>query len=182
MRPAQGEVLHFSEDPTIALFEPHVAATAAQREAYVWAVGHDRAPDYWFPRQCPRALVWATANTTEADRERLIDAGGGTRVHVIEYAWWRAMCTTRLYAYRLPAAQFHPIGDPPHAVVATEPVTPLGPAEPVGDLIDCHARAGIPMRLVDNLWPYWDRVIESTAGFSGIRLRNARPRLAEHST
>ena len=25
-----------------------------------------------FPRQCPRALVWKTADTTEADRERLI--------------------------------------------------------------------------------------------------------------
>ncbi|HWS31977.1 MAG TPA: hypothetical protein VN408_04455, partial [Actinoplanes sp.] len=28
-----------------------------------------------------------------------------------------------------------------------------------------------------NLWPFWDQVITSTAGFSGIRLRNARPRL-----
>jgi hypothetical protein len=27
MRPAPGEVLHFSEDPTITRFEPHVAAT-----------------------------------------------------------------------------------------------------------------------------------------------------------
>jgi len=35
MRPAPGEVLHFSEDPTITRFEPHVAATARQPEAYV---------------------------------------------------------------------------------------------------------------------------------------------------
>ncbi|WP_406641954.1 DUF6886 family protein [Amycolatopsis sp. WGS_07] len=27
-----------------------------------------------------------------------------------------------------------------------------------------------------NLWPFWDAVTASTAGFSGIRLRNARPR------
>jgi hypothetical protein len=181
MRPVVGEVLHFSEDPTIELFVPHVAATSQQPEAYVWAVGHDRAPDYWFPRQCPRALVWATADTSAGDRERLIGAGCGPRVHVIEYAWWRAMLTTELYAYRLPATRFRPIGDPPHAVVATEPVTPLGPPEPVGNLIDCHAAAGIQLRLLDNLWPYWDEVITSSVGFSGIRLRNARPRPgAEH--
>jgi hypothetical protein len=62
--------------------------------------------------------------------------------------------------------------------VATTPVVPLSPPEPVGDLLDCHAEAGIQLRLLDNLWPFWDEVIASTAGFSGIRLRNARPRPA----
>ena len=58
MRPAPGEVMHFSEDPTIEVFRPHVAKMAGQVTPYVWAVGHDRAPDYWFPRQCPRAMAW----------------------------------------------------------------------------------------------------------------------------
>ena len=43
MRPEPGQVLHFSEDPTIETFAPHVAATAQQPEAYVWAVDADRA-------------------------------------------------------------------------------------------------------------------------------------------
>lgn len=34
--------------------------------------------------------------------------------------------------------------------------------------------AGIELRLVSSLWPWWDAVIASTVGFSGIRLRNAR--------
>jgi hypothetical protein len=175
MRPRHGEVLHFSEDPTITLFRPHVALTAQQPEAYVWAVDQERAPDYWFPRQCPRALVWATPTTTAADRDRFLGPGGGTRVHVIEYAWLRALLTTKLYAYRLPADRFRPFGDSgrPHAHVAEEPVSPLGPAEPVGDLLACHAAAGIQLRVLGNLWPFWDEVITSTAGFSGIRLRNA---------
>jgi hypothetical protein len=53
MRPEPGQVLHFSEDPTITRFVPHVAATAAQSQPYVWAVDGARAPDYWFPRDCP---------------------------------------------------------------------------------------------------------------------------------
>ncbi|HEY0540094.1 MAG TPA: hypothetical protein VGD53_17120 [Actinoallomurus sp.] len=56
------------------------------------------------------------------------------------------------------------------------PVEPLGPAEPVGDLLRLHEQAGIQLRVLPNLWPFWDRVTTSTLGFSGIRLRNGRPR------
>ncbi|AGL17607.1 hypothetical protein L083_4097 [Actinoplanes sp. N902-109] len=168
-------MLHFSEDPGITEFVPHVAATAAQPEAYVWAVGRDRAPDYWFPRRCPRVLAWTGPQTTAPDRERIIGPGGGDRVHVIEYAWLPAVRTTRLYAYRLPAGPFHPIGEPrPYAVVATEPVVPLGPPEPVSDLLACHAAAGIQLRVLDNLQAFWAAVVASTVSFSGIRLHNAR--------
>ena len=96
MRPEPGQVLHFSEDPTITRFVPHVAPTSQEREAYVWAVDHDRAPDYWFPRQCPRAMAWVSGRTTDADRDRIIGAGCGDRVHAIEYGWFEALRTVRL--------------------------------------------------------------------------------------
>jgi hypothetical protein len=179
MRPAAGELLHFSEDPTITRFTPHVAATAQQPEAYVWAVNHDHAPSYWFPRQCPRAMVWAGPGTTPSDRERILGAGCGTRVHAIEYGWLQRFLTIELYAYRMPVARFRPFGpDETHAHVATEPVEPLGPPEPVGDLLSLHERAGIQLRLLPHLHDFWDEVITSTVEFSGIRLRNARPRPA----
>jgi len=174
MRPEPGQVLHFSEDPTITLFTPHVAATAQQPEAYVWAVDATRSPDYWFPRQCPRAMAWLTPRTTTADRALI---GGGDRVHAIEYGWLDALRTVTLFAYRLPADRFVPFGTPvTNAHVCVEPVAPLGPAEPVGDLLELHAAAGIQLRVLDNLWPFWDAVISSTLGFSAIRMRNARPR------
>jgi hypothetical protein len=175
--PRDGEVLHFSEDPTIEIFVPHVAATAQQSDALVWAVGADRVPDYWFPRQCPRALAWLTAGTVPADRDLVLGAGGATRVHVIEYAWLEAMRSVELYAYRLPARRFAPVDTAvPHAVVSTEPVRPLGRPERVGDLFARHDQAGIELRVVSNLWPFWDVTITTTLGYSGIRLRNARPR------
>jgi hypothetical protein len=121
-------------------------------------------------------MAWVLDATSTDDRDRIIGSGCGTRVHAIEYGWLPALHATRLYAYRLPADRFRPFGEPePHAMVAVEPVEPLGPPEPVGDLLDCHARAGIQLRLLDNLWPFWDEVINSTVGFSGIRLRNAKP-------
>ncbi|MFC4470700.1 DUF6886 family protein [Streptomyces xiangluensis] len=174
MRPRPGEVLHFSEDPTITEFRPHVAATAQQTEAYVWAVDHARAPDYWFPRQCPRAMAWTVPGTSASDRERILGPGGGERVHAIEYGWVERFLSGRLFAYRFSADAFRPIGEPvPHAFVASEPVEPLGPPEPVGDLLQLHRDAGIQLRVLDNLWEFWDAVITSTLGFSGIRLRNA---------
>ena len=60
-------------------------------------------------------------------------------------------------------------------MVATEPVMPLGPPEPVGDLLALHEEAGIQLRVLPNLWAFWDEVVASTLRFSGIRLRNARP-------
>ncbi|MGH3646231.1 MAG: DUF6886 family protein [Micromonosporaceae bacterium] len=175
MRPRPGEVLHFSEDPAITRFVPHVAPTARQPEAYVWAVDADRAPDYWFPRLCPRAMVSVVDSTSPADRERILGPAC-ERVHAIEYGWVKPFLDAELYAYRLPAAAFRPFGTPTHAHVATEPVEPLGPPEPVGDLLALHAAAGIRLRILENLWPYWDAVVASSLAFSGIRLRNATPR------
>lgn len=178
MRPGPDQVLHFSEDPTITRFVPRVAASARQPQAYVWAVDAARSPDYWFPRECPRALAWANPATTDPDRERILGPGGGERVHAIEYRWLDALRTVELFAYRLPAVLFKSFdAATPHAHVATQPVEPLGPPEPVGDLLRLHEEAGIQLRVLTNLWPFWDSVITSTLGFSGIRLRNGRPRL-----
>jgi hypothetical protein len=174
VRPAEGEVLHFSEDSNITSFVPHVAATARHTQAYVWAVDGERAPDYWFPRACPRVLTWPTPRTTRSDRDQFL--GKAVRVHAIEYRWLPNLQSTVLHAYRLAASDFRPFGEPePHAQVATVTVHPLGPPEPVGSLLDAHQAAEIELRILPNLWPYWKRVISSTVGFSGIRIRDALP-------
>jgi hypothetical protein len=179
MRPRAGEVLHFSEDPAITRFVPHVAATAQVPEPFVWAVDEVNAPSYWFPRDCPRAMAWVTPDTTDDDRGRILGPGGGWRVHAIEHAWLERMRTVSLFAYRLPAGEFEPLDDRLHTFVSTHAVEPLGPPEPVGDLLRLHAEAEIQLRVLANLWEFWDAVIETTLGFSGIRLANAAPRPIE---
>jgi hypothetical protein len=174
MRPAAGEVLHFSEDPAITRFRPHVAATSTEPDPYVWAVDAGNAPSYWFPRDCPRAMAWIGPDTTVDDRDRILGPGGGARVHAVEYGWLERIQQVRLYAYRLPAAPFRPYGT--HAMVAESTVVPLGPPEPVGDLLRLHDAAGIQLRVLPYLWDFFDAVVASSLGFSGIRLRNARPR------
>jgi len=163
---------HVSENPAIARFEPHVSATPTSREPRVWAVDTRHLPLYWFPRECPRATFWATPETASADAELL---GGEPRVHAIEERWLPRLRTTRVVAYRLPEETFVPDPEVGGYWLSRLPAVPLELVE-LGDLVVRHERAGIDLRIVANLWPLWDQVASSTLEFSGIRLRNARPR------
>ena len=49
---------HFSEDPNITRFVPHVPRTNPEHRRAVWAIDAEHAPLYWFPRDCPRVTVW----------------------------------------------------------------------------------------------------------------------------
>jgi hypothetical protein len=180
MRLRPGEVLHFSEDPHIAAFTPHVAPTATDQTPAVWAVDEANAPSYWFPRQCPRAMAWRRPTTTADDHQRILGQHAD-RVHMIEYGWLDRMLAARVFAYRFDAADFEPYGDTvePHAFVGRRIVKPIAPAEPVGNLLELHESAGIELRLGTSLWPWWYQVTHSSVGFSGIRLRNATPPLTD---
>jgi hypothetical protein len=162
---------HVSENPSIVRFEPHVSATASSREARVWAVDTRHLPLYWFPRECPRGTFWATSETTAEDAALL---AGASRVHLVENQWTHALRTTRVVAYRLREETFAPDPEVGGYWLSREPVEPVDVVE-LGDLVLRHARSGIELRAVENLWPTWNRVLESTLEFSGIRLHNAVP-------
>jgi hypothetical protein len=163
---------HVSENASIERFEPHVSATAESDEPRVWAIDTRHLPLYWFPRDCPRGTFWATPQTTPADVELL---AGARRVHALEGAWLERMRAAQAVAYRLPEETFEPDPEVGGYWLSRKPVTPLEVVA-LGDLPARHAAAGIELRIVENLWPLWDRVVASTLEFSGMRLRNARPR------
>lgn len=147
-------LFHFSEDPTITVFEPRVAPTQQIEGAWVWADDEANSPRYWFPRDCPRATWWRTD-------------GSGHRIHAIQWGWFERFCTCVLYRYRLDASPFHKV---PGGWKTGETVRPLG-VERVGPLLDKHRDAGIELRLVVDLRALWNEVIQlPDVGFSGIRL------------
>jgi len=165
---------HFSEDPALSRFLPHVPVTNPQAPPLVWAVDTRHAPMFWFPRDCPRGCIWPVSTTTVQDRDRFFGQSAADRVHVIESGWLKRVRACRLYAYRLPAGAFRP-----HEVVggywvAGEPVEATE-REVVGDLLGRHASAGIELRVTPSIWPFWRQVRPSTVAFSGSRLRNAAP-------
>ena len=164
---------HVSEDASIESFAPHVAATAESDEPRVWAIDTRHLPLYWFPRDCPRGTFWAAPETAPEDAERLL--AGSQRVHAVEGDWLDRIRSARVVAYRLPEDTFEPDREVGGYWLSRETVEPLEVVE-LGDLLSRHATAGIELRVVENLWPLWDRVVASTLEFSGMRLRNAKPR------
>jgi len=162
---------HVSEDDSIRRFEPHRAVTAPRDEKLVWAVGTRLLPLYWFPRQCPRATLWAESETTDADIGRFLYGDRGRRVHVVEPEWLEPMRTTRVLAYRMPEETF--VEDEDRFWISKKPVEPVQLVE-LGDLVERHEQAGIELRTDDHLLRFWGEVVASSLGFSGIRLRNAR--------
>jgi hypothetical protein len=152
-----------SEDPAIRRFEP--------REGRVWAIGTRLLPLYWFPRDCPRATLWAESETAEEDVERFLGGNRRRRIHVVEPDWLEPMRTARVLAYRMLEQTF--VENEDRFWISAEPVEPLELVE-LGDLVQRHEAAGIELRTEPDLLRFWNHVIASTLGFSGIRLRNAR--------
>jgi hypothetical protein len=167
-------LLHFSEDPEIKVFRPHVARTAVEREALVWAVDETHAPSFWFPRQCPRACCWRHERDTSAIARALL--GGAARMHAVEEAWLERIEKCVLYAYRFEEGPFVSHLAEAGYWTTKEEVRPLS-VEPVGDLLERHQDAGIALRVVPNLWPVIDQILGSGLRFSIIRKANAQPRL-----
>jgi hypothetical protein len=153
---------HVSENASIERFEP--------RDGKVWAIATRLLPLYWFPRECPRATFWAESTTSEGDVRRFLRGERARRVHVVEPAWLEPMRTRRVVAYRMPETTF--VENDDRFWISAEPVEPLEVVE-LDDLVAQHERAGIELGAADDLLGFWDDVVGSSLGYSGIRLRNA---------
>ena len=165
------KLYHFSEDPSIEAFTPHVPEHRHDVDPRVWAIDEWHSPMYFFPRQCPRILLWRISGTTEADVARWWHHSEARMLAHIESCWLDAMRTSRVYRYDLPAAGFEDLHEA-GMYVSRQRVEPLR-VEPLGDLIEALERASVELRLLPSLEPLRD-VWQSSLHASGIRLRNAQ--------
>ena len=168
-------LFHFSEDPSISRFVPHVAPTSDVEEPLVWAIDAEHADLYYFPRECPRVTFFVTKGTTAQDRERFFGLSTTRRIAAIEATWLERLRETRLYRYLVPGSAFELRDANAGYWVSRQAVEPIR-IEPVGDLLRALADADVEVRILPSLWPLYEAVIASTLGFSIIRWRNAAPR------
>lgn len=168
------EVLyHFSEDPGIRRFDPHVPDTNPGHPPAVWAIDEPHAPLYWFPRDCPRVTAWPR-NPAEGAAFRDAFQTVARRVHAIELGWLERMRATKLYRYTFDARHFVPWHGASGQWISEHAIEPLD-VTPLGDLLQMHADAGIELRLVPSLWPLHDLAVSDRWDFSIVRMGNARP-------
>lgn len=168
-------LFHFSEDPAIDRFVPHVPVTAAVQEPLVWAIDAEHTDLYYFPRDCPRVTFHAAAETTREDRDRFLGLSTARRVSAVEGAWLDRLRETQLFRYVLRADGFEQADGTAGYWVRRSPVQPIR-VEPVGDLLRALVDSNVELRIVASLWPLYEAVAASTLGFSMIRWHNAAPR------
>jgi hypothetical protein len=167
-QPDPPHLLHFSEDPDIERFVPHVPSTNPEQPPLVWAVDEIHAPLFWFPRDCPRITFW-TDDGTAADR---LGATSSRRVHAMEAGWLDRMRTCRLFVYRFAPTAFRAWPDADGYWVADGEQDPLDVA-PVGDLIERHRSHAVELRVLPDLAALRDAVVASGYRFSMARMANA---------
>jgi hypothetical protein len=167
-------LFHFSEDPTITRFVPHVPRTNPDHPPAVWAIDAEHAPLYWFPRDCPRVTMWPR-NADEAAVFRQVFGTDARRVHAIEAGWLDRVRTADVHRYEFAAADFTPWQLASGQWISDREVEPLS-ISPVGDLLEAHVRAGIELRIVPSLWPLHDLAFSDRWDFSMVRMANASAR------
>lgn len=172
-------LFHFSDDRTIARFEPRPVLTPSERSPgrewlngpLVWAIEDQRQAMYLFPRDCPRILLWPTGATTAEDKARFWGDADWRMIAYVEAAWLDLIAGAALFRYDMPPRTFESLDDA-GMWVSRAPVTPLG-MEVIADLPAALQRQRVALRSVSTLAPLAD-VWSTTLHASGMRLRNAR--------
>ena len=166
----QSVLFHYSEDPCISRFEPHVPRTNPDVAAAVWTIDEAHAPLYWFPRNCPRVTVWANTVAQHRHLQHLFGTDG-LRVQAAPISWSDEIVACKLYEYRFEATDFDPWPDVEGQWISYRAVTPVE-VMPVGDLLQRHREANIDLRLVPSLATIREAVLDSGLPFSMVRCKD----------
>ncbi|MBO9128603.1 DUF6886 family protein [Bacillus sp. 165] len=170
------KLFHFSETPDITYVEPRITKMNTDEKAYVWGIDEEHAPHYYFPRDCPRIAYWPALETSIEDRERFFSQTFAERIIAVESSWLKNIRETKLYVYELPSHTFECIDENAGYYVSSAAVVPLS-VKPVGDLLYSLAKSNVELRITPSLWRLREAILNSTVGFSMIRLRNASKQL-----
>jgi hypothetical protein len=172
------DLSHFSEQSDILAFRPRPIRVPVDRPKgqewlngpLVWAIDRPHSILYFFPRECPRIVVWPTTLTTSNDRQYWIGSTSARAVAYVEQDWLDRIERSTIFRYKMPFETFKAVGEV-GMWVSSNVVHPL----------TCEVISGLPQRLEDasvelralpsliELKPIWN----STLHVSGIRLRNA---------
>ncbi len=174
-------LFHFSEDPAIQCFIPRPVRVPSQRAPgrdwlnapLVWAIDEDHECMYLFPRDCPRILMWANAETSDDDRYRWLGdlSEGMDTVAYLEQARLGEFESAVLFRYELPSHTFVDLEDA-GMWVSRDEVVPVSVSR-VANLASELQRCRTELRVVDSLLSLrgaWNSSVHA----SGIRLRHAK--------
>lgn len=167
---------HISDKPGIKLFEPRPAPSKSARQEgeMLWAVDYEHLHNYLLPRDCPRVTFFALEGSDPKDIERLMAGTSFKHVVVIESAWLLRVQEHSLYQYEFDPQGFDSVDKISGYWISRKPVVPIAETR-IDDILGALSKHDVELRIMPSLWKLREEVINSTLGYSIIRMNHAQP-------
>jgi hypothetical protein len=167
---------HISDKPGIKRFDPRpVPSKSAKQEGLmVWAIDYEHLHNYLLPRDCPRVTFFAREDSDRKDIERLMGGTSASHVVAIEARWLPEVQKQCLYQYEFDSEGFTCVDQVAGYWISRKPAVPIAETK-IDDVLSALLEHDVELRIMPFLWKLREAVINSTLGYSIIRMNKAQP-------
>lgn len=171
------KLYHISDKPGIKRFDPRPAPSKSvkQKGLMVWAIDYEHLHNYLLPRDCPRVTFFASEDSDPKDIEKLMGGTSASHVVAIEARWLPEVQKQCLYQYEFDSEGFTCVDQVAGYWISRKPVIPIAEAK-IDNVLSALLEHDVELRIMPYLWKLRETVINSTLGYSVIRMNKAQLR------
>ena len=169
------ELFHISGEPDIKIFHPRPSPQnySSINGNVVFAVSESKLHNYLLPRDCPRVSYSLNSKTSGEDKIKFFGNSKAEFIITAEESWREEIENCTIYKYELPRKTFRLLDKNAGYYISYEPVVPLSIVE-IKNPKEELAKRNVELRFSQNLTKLAEEVVQSTLGYSIIRLQNAK--------
>jgi hypothetical protein len=167
---------HISDKPGIRRFDPRPAPnkSAKQEGEMVWAIDYEHLHNYLLPRDCPRVTFFTKEESDPKDVKRLMVGTSAKHVVAIEACWLPRIQKETLYQYEFDLKSFACVDEIAGYYICHKPIVPIAEIK-IDDILSALLEHDVELRIMPSLWKLREAIINSTLGYSIIRMNKAQP-------
>lgn len=167
---------HISDKPGIKRFDPQpVPSKSAKQEGLmVWGIDWDHLHNYLLPRDCPRVTFFASPSSDPNDVDKLMGGSSAKHVVAVEARWLPEIQKQCLYQYEFDSEGFTCIDEVAGYWISRKSVVPIAETK-IDNILTALLEHDVELRIMPFLWKLREVVINSTLGYSIIRMHKAQP-------
>ena len=166
---------HISDKPGIKRFDPRPAPhpSARQKGLMVRAVDFEHRHNYLLPRNCPRVTFFAAPNSDPEDVKRLMGGTSAKHIVAIEAGWLPEIQKICLYQYEFDPKGFILVDEVAGYWISRKRTIPMAETK-IDNILATLPEHDVELRIMPSLWKLREAVINSTLGYSIIRMNKAK--------